>query len=59
MIAAAPRLGEAASLERFSDSLFGYGRRMDRVVHEPNPVVVVEVVIRVVRIEPNGSYWCV
>ena len=53
LIAARSRLGAVLCLKRRTDALLGKRRGMDRVVDEPGPVIVPEVMIRVIRIKPK------
>jgi hypothetical protein len=55
LIAAQSRLREVLCLKRRADALLGERRGVDRVMDEPRPVVVPEMVIRVYRIKPNSG----
>lgn len=43
------------SAERAADALLGERRRIHRVVQEPRSVIVPEVVVDVVRVNPEGG----
>ena len=54
VVAARASDGAAGCLQRFAYALLGERRGVDRVVDEPRPVIVPEVMIRVGRIKPNS-----
>ena len=54
LIPAQSRLDEVLGVKRGPDALLGEGGRVDRVVDEPGPVIVPEMMIRIGRIKPDG-----